>query len=412
MIRRNPISDSSFLRAAITATQAVLVLLAICAAPLVHAQTYTVLHDFQGCPDGSYPISTLVLDRAGHLYGTTEYGGTSCGGYDDGIAFQLKHQGSGWEFNPLHWFRAGAGGDDGAFPLDYGGLTVAPDGTIYGSTNEGGITGCGGTCSLGTIFRLQPPPNACTTALCAWTLTVVYEFPGGYNGSFPSSNVMLDAAGNLFGTTQFGIAYELSPAQGGWTEQGIYNVGGELQAGFVSDSSGNLYTVGNNAVLQFTPFDGGWIKNILYLFTGDENGNNPVGGVTFDSTGNLYGSTTRGGTLGGGTLFRLSPSGGGWTLTTLCNFAGSGGPQSALTMDAAGNLYGTTEDDGAHGGGSVFKATRYGNNWTCTDLHSFQQDGNGVFPIGGVAVDANGNLYGTTSSGGSHGGGTIWQITP
>ena len=414
MSKWNPVSSLSFLwRAAVRAVQAILLLLAVSAAPMANAQTYTILHDFNGCPDGNLPTSTLIFDRAGNLYGTTEYGGRTCNGYDDGVAFQLKHTESGWIFNPLHWFRAGAGGDDGAFPVDYGGLTIGPDGTIYGSTNEGGITGCGGTCSLGTIFRLQPPPTACTSALCPWTLTILYEFPGGDNGSFPNSNVVFDAAGNLYGTTQFGTVYELSPSQGGWTEQGIYNVGGELQAGIVMDSAGNLYTAGNNAVMQFTRFEGGWIRNILYIFTGDNNGNAPAGGLIFDAGGNLYGSTTRGGTLGGGTIFQLSPSGGGnWTLTTLCNFAGDAGPQSSLSMDAGGNLYGTTEYDGFFGGGSVFKATRYGNNWTCTDLYDFQQDGNGVAPIGGVTLDANGNLYGTTSGGGKYGGGTIWEITP
>jgi len=414
MIRRNPVCSLSCLRlAAVVAAQVILLLLAVSAVPTAHAQTYAILHNFDYCPDGSLPTSTLIFDRAGNLYGTTEEGGRNCGGGgDDGVVFQLKHKGDGWLLNPLHWFTAGAGGDDGAIPLDYGGLTIGPDGAIYGSTNEGGITGCGGTCSLGTIFRLQPPPTACTAALCPWTMTLLYKFPGGDNGAFPQSGVIFDAAGNLYGTTQFGTAYEASPAQGGWTEQGIYNVGGELQAGFVMDSAGNLYTAGNNQVMQFMPFEGGWIKNILYIFSGDDNGTAPAGGVIFDSAGNLYGSTTHGGTLGGGTIFELSPSGGGWTLSTLCNLAGNGGPQSSLTMDAAGNLYGTTEYDGHFGGGSVFEATPNGNNWTCTDLHSFQQEGNGVAPLGGVTLDAGGNLYGTTSEGGSHGSGTIWEITP
>lgn len=140
-----------------------------------------------------------------------------------------------------------------------------------------------------------------------------------------------------------------------------------------------------------------------------------MGGLIFDSAGNLYGSTSYGGSGGGGTIFELSPSSGGWALSTLCSFGngppGSFGPQSALTLDAAGNLYGTTYGNGSFFDGMAFKATRSGSNWTCTDLFDFNGDF-GLFPIGGVTVDANGNLYGTASETESHDSGVVWEITP
>ena len=185
----------------------------------------------------------------------------------------------------------------------------------------------------------------------------------------------------------------------------------------VLDNAGNLYGVasggahGDGVIFELTPSGSSWTKTILYNFTDGSDGADPFGGLIFDGAGNLYGSTTIGGSSGGGTIFELSPSGGGWTLQTLCSFVGIIGPESALTMDAAGNLYGTTFADGAFEDGMVFKATRAGNNWTCTDLFDFNGK-LGLYPVGGVAVDANGNLYGTTPRTESNNSGLVWELTP
>jgi uncharacterized repeat protein (TIGR03803 family) len=233
----------------------------------------------------------------------------------------------------------------------------------------------------------------------------------------------------MYGTGEFGTVYEISPSGGGWTASQIAWVGDEgTNAGLVIDAAGNLYGVAggparsNGEVFELSPSSSGWTETTLYSFTGGSDGSVPVGGLVFDNAGNLYGSTSNGGSGGGGTVFELSPSGAGWTFNLLCSLQGTGysGPQSSLTLDSQGNLYGTTYSGGQHGGGSVFKATRNGNNWVCTDLHDFEQDGNGVSPIAGVTLDSQGNLYGTTAYGGlkepdycgTDGCGMVWEITP
>jgi uncharacterized repeat protein (TIGR03803 family) len=134
--------------------------------------------------------------------------------------------------------------------------------------------------------------------------------------------------------------------------------------------------------------------------------------VIFDQAGNLYGTTSYDGPDGAGTVFELSPSDGGWTLNVLHSFAGSEGPYGGVTMDAAGNLYGTTFAGGAHLSGSVYKLTPSGSGWTFTDLYDFTGGNDGGYPYGTVAIDANGNLYGTASHNGALGYGTIWEIMP
>jgi uncharacterized repeat protein (TIGR03803 family) len=392
-------------------------------AQIARAQTYSVIHTFTG-GDGASPTSTLVLDRAGNLYGTTQINEIS-GGFGGGLLFQLKRAGSSWTFNPLHDFGSPIG--DGVEPLNYGGLTFGADGALYGSTAYGGVT-CGEQGYCGVAFRARPAPTVCKTSLCPWDYTLLNQFT---NVSQPAGKVAFDAAGNLYGTTLSGGVYELSPSGGAWNESVIYQFNdAAISAGMVMDNAGNLYGVWmqgtqgntNGGVFELSPSPSGWTENALYSFTGGNDGATPIGGLVFDNAGNLYGTTSTGGSAGGGTVFELSPSGGGWTFNLVCSLRGAGhsGPQSALTLDSQGNLYGTTYLGGSHGGGSVFKASRNGNNWGCSDLHDFQVGSDGVSPIGGVALDSQGNLYGTTVSGGSQndfcagesGCGVVWEITP
>jgi uncharacterized repeat protein (TIGR03803 family) len=411
MTRSQQNSSSVSARLVVTVGLFILFVAAIAA----HAQTYTIIHKFTNGSDGSLPTSTLVPDRAGNMYGTTENGGTQ-----SGVLFQLKRAGSGWILVPLHDFAL----PNGDQPLNYGGLTFGPDGAIYGTTYYGGLLECGeGQSYCGVAFRLQPPPTACTSALCPWDYSLVYQFTSsGANG--PEGSLVFDTAGNLYGTGS--AIYELSPSGGSWNESVIPGVDNYVTAGMIVDSAGNLYGTSwdyhsGGTVFELSPSSSGWTETTLYSFTGGGDGSTPVGGLVFDSAGNLYGSTTNGGSGGGGTVFELSPSGGGWVFNLICSLQGpvNSGPQSALTLDGQGNLYGTTYNGGAHSGGSVFKATRSGNNWACSDLHDFEQDGNGASPIAGVTVDANGNLYGTTTTGGGSrncsgglGCGVIWEIAP
>jgi len=141
----------------------------------------------------------------------------------------------------------------------------------------------------------------------------------------------------------------------------------------------------------------------------------PEGGLIIDSSGNLYGTTTNGGSGGGGTVFELSPAMGGWTYNVVYSFTGCTGcgPLGKLVMDAAGNLYGTTNADGANGKGSVFELTpEGGGTWTYTSLHDFTGGGDGAYPWSNLVLDASGNLYGTASAGGTKGAGVVFEITP
>ena len=396
------------------------------------AQTFKVIHTFTGGADGRGPYAGLTADAAGNFYGTT-------GGYGTGgTAFKLSKKGSGWVFNPLYAFR---GGSDGAYPTAR--VIFGPDGSLYGTTVEGGVNGCFNGC--GTVFNLKPPATACKTALCPWTETVLYRFTGGSDGGQPSGvDLTFDQLGNIYGTTGAGgyqggdcsasggcgVVFELTPSNGGWTESVIYTFtggsdGASPAAGVIFDQAGNLYgttwTGGNpgcfaggcGTVFELTPSGSGWVVKVLYSFQGGSDGGDPNAGLMFDGSGNLYGTTTTGGLDNDGTVFELTPSGGGWTFDPLYSFTGIWGSSGSLVMDASGNLYGTTTDGGAYGYGSVFKLTPSGGSWTYTSLHDFPWYKDGGTLYGNVIFDASGNLYGTASAGGLDTGyGTVWEITP
>ncbi len=381
------------------------------------AQTYSVIYKFTGCADGEYPGSTLIMDGSGALYGTTGYGGSSCGTFGNGVVYRLKRAGSGWVESPIHTFTGGI--EDGSLPENYGGLIFGPDGNLYGSAAGGGQF------NLGVVFRLQPPARACKTVMCPWNLRLLHNFAGDPDGAVPYAGVVFDSAGNLYGTTNeggsnFGTAYGLTQSGDNWNESVLANIGGLIFAGLLVGSDGNLYGVnyegghGSGVVFQLTPSGSGWTENVLYTFTGGLDGGNPAAALVQDAAGNIFGATVFGGQGGGGTVFEFIHSGQGWNLNTIHSFSGHSGPFSRLTLDSAGNLYGTTTEDGAFGLGMVFKLTRSGDSWTFTDLHDFHAAADGLYPTGGVTLDSNGNLYGTTSQGGTSGfsAGVVWQITP
>jgi len=377
------------------AATAALALALTMAIPLAQAQTYTVIHNFTGFQDGMLPYAGLTLDKAGNLYGTTFEGGRA----GNGTVFKLRHFSSGWIFSPLYSFN---GSNDGQAPQAR--VVFGPDGTLYGTTYRGGGNGCEGA-GCGMVFNLKPTPTPPPTALTPWIETVLYRFRGGADGSLPGyGDLVFDEAGNLYGTTinggsnDEGVVYELTPSGGGWTESVLYSFTGKLDgstpySGVIFDQAGNLYgtnTTGLGAygrVYQLTPSGSGWIEHTLYGFTGGNDGAYPVGGVISDQSGNLYGTTNSTAYGGGGTVFELKPSNGGWMFNLLYSFTGNQlqGPYASLAMDAAGNLYGTTYGDGAYGLGSVFKLTPSGGSWTYTDLHDFSGS-DGQNPAGGVVL--------------------------
>jgi uncharacterized repeat protein (TIGR03803 family) len=370
----------------------------------------------------------LTIDRAGNLYGTAYAGGAS----GQGTVYQLTHKSSGWIFTPLYGFT---GGNDGAHPI--AGVIMGPDGALYGTTTFGGNPSCDSPLGCGTVFKLRPPATGCRTALCPWTETVLHAFQEGDDGDGPGfGDLLFDQAGNIYGTTisggvhHGGVVYELRPSGSGWTESVLYSFAGGSggntpYAGVILDNADNLYgtTFGGGLDSSGTVYklvhSMGWAEEVLYSFMFGDDGGYPLGGLISDQSGNLYG-TTASGAKGAGTAFKLSPSGSGWTFSLLYSFIGGGincGPSASLAMDAAGNLYGTTVCAGKYGLGSVFKLTPSSPYWTYTSLHDFTGGSDGEDPMSDVVFDANGHLYGTTT--GSDNGncynsgcGVVWEITP
>ncbi len=412
---------------------ALLCALTMIATQPVRAQTFSVLHTFIDGADGANPDGGLTIDSAGNLYGTAANGGT--GGA--GTVYKLTHSGSGWTLSPLYSF---SGGSDGAYPIAR--VTIGTNGTLYGSTASGGQGSCNlyGHNGCGTVFNLRPPASICKAVSCSWAESVLYRFTSGNDdGADPGGDLTFDQSGNLYGgtteggCTETGVVYELTAAQGSWLETVVFcpnptSQGAGPNGGVIFDRAGNIYGVlgagpqgSGGAVYELTPSGGGWNETTLYDFPNQPNdGHDPVGGLIMDSVGNLFGTTSAGGSGGGGTVFELSPSQGGWIYNGLYSFTGNYfGPLDKLTMDTAGNLYGTRAYGGEYGYGSVFKLTPSGGGWTYTDLHDFTGETDGGYPQqAGVVLDSSGNIYGTVTLGGDRslcyqvGCGVVWEITP
>jgi uncharacterized repeat protein (TIGR03803 family) len=330
--------------------------------------TETVLYAFGGGSDGANPYGSLTSDAAGNLYGTTFYGGdtTACApSAGCGTVFELTPtSGGGWTESIVYAFK---GGKDGKMPT--GGLIFDPAGNLYGMTEEGGGTACGGY-GCGTVFELTPSSSG-------WKETVLHSFTGGKDGGVPVAGLIFDAAGSLYGTTfnggsnavcyyGCGVAFKLTPSSVGWREGVLHtftlgNDGGNPFGSLIFDGAGNLYgtTFSGGGVFKLTHGSGGgWIEGTIHSFGNKLEGAVPMAGVVFDSAGNLYGSTSTGnGQSQFGTVFELTLTSKGWRQSVRHTFTGGGdggGPQSGLIVDAAGNLYGTAGIGGTVGGGCQF----------------------------------------------------------
>ena len=398
------------------------------------AQTFKVIYAFTGGQDGAEPHAGLTMDRQGNLYGTT----TSFGSFGVGTVFQLERRGSLWLFKTIYTFQ-GSGGD-GWYPDSR--VIFGPDGILYGTTYSGGTYGPFCDYSYcGTVFSLKAPPRPPGR----WRENVLYRFTGDQDGANPGAVDLAFYQGSLYGTTYYGglpgppclmgaygcgTVFELTPSGGGWTESVLYRFtqqsdGAFPFAGVIADKNGNLYgtTVfggdrdcypnmnGCGVVYELTPSDSGWTENTLYMFY--NSGGFPYAGFISDALGNLYGASASGGIGNSGVVFEMILSNGSWTYQSLYGLPGIGqGPVRNLTMDSEGDLYGTTVSGGKYGLGSVFKLTRLGLAWTYTSLHDFTGGNDGGDPMSSVLLDANGNLYGTSSFWGPYGQGVVWEITP
>jgi uncharacterized repeat protein (TIGR03803 family) len=322
---------------------------------------------------------------------------------------------SGTRYKVLHAF--GRGNDGGGL---YGGLVLDAKGKLYGVTSGGGVS------NLGTLFELSPGQGGKWTETILHDFCS--NPPHCQDGASPTSAPVFDAAGNLYGSSNT-ATFQLTPDPTtvlGWSFQVIYEVG--VGSSLILDQAGNLYgpigpgQYGKGAVTELSPGSGGWSETYLYSFcpTSCLDGDEPSSALTWDAQGNLYGGTEGGGKGSGGVIFELERTASGWKEHVLHNFPAYSGdaydPDGAVTLDQQGNLYGTTSQGGRVGSGTVFKLTRGANGgWKETILSNFPnafQNGGG--PMAGVIFDRSGNLYGTTSGGGDPNCqcGVVFKMTP
>jgi len=384
------------------------------------AQTFSVIYDFTNSPmDGGLPEAGLTL-RGGSLYGTTWNGGN--GGF--GTVYEITHVGSDWVTMPIFIFQGHMSG--GAYLASR--VVFGPDGHLYGATYFGG------DCHNGVVFDLIPPLSTCYTAACLWTENVLHPFAcSPSDGATPTGDLFINQQGDIYGTTlgvagSAGTVYQMTKSENTWAETPIYKFSGydgrAPEGGVILDDQGNLFGTtpegglyNSGTIFKLTNVPGvGWQETVLYSFQDGSDGGFPVAGLVFDKSGNLYGATTDAyGGYNGGTVFELSPSGDTWTYNVLWNlYYGSGGcgPHATLSMDPAGNLYGTTTCDGAFGMGSVFELINTPNGWLYNTLHNFTGGSDEAIPFSYVSIDTDGTLYGTARQGGAHNSGVVWMIKP
>jgi uncharacterized repeat protein (TIGR03803 family) len=304
---------------------------------------------------------------------------------------------------------------EGANPISA--ITADSNGNLYGTTSLGGAHNCG------TVFQLSPSAGQ-------WTATVLYSFTGCNKETMtPVGPLIFDKLGNLYGVIQgyytYGWVFELSKgADGTWSELIIHTFKtneGLPNPELTFDSSGNLYgttqldsTGFDGEVFELSPQGGSWKESVIYSFPAPNGLGFPTGGPIFDSKGNLYGVTWYGITGTYGAVYELSPqANSSWTLSVLSS-GNTQEPASRLIFDSSGNLYGIM---GSGNDGAIFKLSpTSGGSWTETTIHTFTSGTDGAFPVGPLLFDGSGNLYGGTSWGGTGCNqnlcGTVYRLTP
>jgi len=384
----------------IAMTLAVLSVLLLSATRPAQAQE-AVLYSFSGNPDGANPESRLTLS-GGNFYGTTYSGGLG-----SGTVFELSPNGSGgWTETVLYNFCSQSNCADGANPT-YAYVTFDSQGNLYGTAYAGGANG------YGVVYKLTPGQSG-------WTESVLYSFANSPDGANPVNGLLIDTAGNLYGTTFSGgstgngSVFELSPSNGSWTEQVIYSMS-STYSGLAMDVNGNIFGTSYRTLFELIPNGkGGWNPKAIFTFTNTAKyGSNPNGTVVLDSAGNIYGTTYSGGANGKGTVYKLTKgTSGRWTPHVLYAFGNYGAnPLAGVVFDSAGNIYGTTTQGGRFGAGGIFELIALsGGGYKYRVVFGFDgEDGNGSY----ASMITDGvHLYGTTYIGGVNGDGSVFAVNP
>jgi len=417
-----------------------------------------VLYSFQGSPDAATPAGGVVFDKAGNLYGAA-LGGPQ---YSQGTVFQLAppaKTGDPWTEAVLYVFQ-GKPVNDGQIPT--GGLVIDGAGNLYGVTGYGGTGGCillGNPVGCGTVYELSPPKEKGGK----WTETILYSFQGGKDGYFPNGTLVFDGVGNLYGATDYGGGYgscnapyyqycgtifKMSPPAekgGKWKEKVLYSFksgtdGANPNGGLVLNNKGEIYGTtliggyncphhsgqGCGTVFELDPpasKNKAWTEKQVHIFKNGADGAQPIAGVILDAAGSLYGAS-QGGANECGVVFSLTANSSGlWKDTILYSFGGGEYYYSPAVsqFDASGNLYGTTNVGPGSLAGSVFRLkppSRGVGTWTASVLYGFTGAPDPALPNASLVFDKKGDLYGTTTKGGSGTGcsfdgcGTVFTVKP
>jgi uncharacterized repeat protein (TIGR03803 family) len=380
--------------------------------PREHYQLSTIYNFGNGKDGGSPAGAAPLLDAIGALYIAAESGGTT----NNGAVVKLTPSGSSYAESVLNSFH----GHIGAFP--FGGLIADTSGALYGTTTFGG------TGNRGLVYKITPSGSS-------YSETVLYRFGKYPDGSYPQGALLSDGTGALYGTTlgggkyQRGTVFKLTPSGSGYAESIVYDFrggsdGAKPYSDLSTDASGAFYgmtELGGNknhgVVFKLTPSGSGYTESILHRFAGfPEDGAYPVQSRLIpDGTGAFYGITSLGGARGFGAVFKVTPSRTGYSETVVHSFRGhpdDGSVPASLLLAHDAKFYGTTALGGLSNAGTIFELAPTGSGYIARVLYSFQNKLDGTSPIG-LTVDSTGSLYGVTGAGGLCAPcGTVFKLTP
>jgi uncharacterized repeat protein (TIGR03803 family) len=372
--------------------------------------TVSVIHSFTNGADGGFPDASLIQASDGNLYGTASVGGANA---YYGTIFRIADLGGTPTFSVIYSF---AGGADGAYP--HASLIQASDGSLYGTTPSAATSG------YGTVFAIG---NLAGTP----TFHVIYSFMGGADGDYPSAALIQASDGNLYGTTAYGgtsyvgTVFRITNLAGTPTESVIYSFtrgadGAYPSASLIQASDGNLYgtteggyAAGSGTVFRMSNLGGTPTFGLIYGFAGGADGGFPSASLIQATDGDLYGTTFQGGTSTYGTIFAVGNLTGSPTFGVVYNFTGVDAKSSsaALLQASDGNLYGTTALGGTNDAGAIFRVGNLSGTPTEGVLYSFSGGADGGQPFASLIEASDGNLYGTTRMGGTSGYGTVFEVS-